>query len=88
MLALDAQDLAGAALLVTDVIMPEMSGLALAAELTARFPRLRVLYISGYAPEVIGRGLAPAGARHLSKPFTPDALVREVREVLDARTPA
>jgi two-component system cell cycle sensor histidine kinase/response regulator CckA len=87
-LALDAQDLAGAALLVTDVIMPEMSGLALAAELTARFPRLRVLYISGYAPEVIGRGLAPAGARLLSKPFTPDALVREVREVLDARTPA
>ena len=87
-LALDPESLAGTALLVTDVIMPEMSGLALAAELTARFPRLRVLYISGYAPEVIGRDLAPAGARLLPKPFTPDALVLQVREVLDARTPA
>jgi two-component system cell cycle sensor histidine kinase/response regulator CckA len=71
-------------LLLTDVMMPGMNGCQLAELLLARQPSLRVLFISGYAEDVLANsvGLVP-GASVLSKPFKPKALVTKVREVLD-----
>jgi len=70
-------------LLVTDVMMPGMNGCRLAELLLARRPSLRVLFMSGYAEDVLvtNVGLVP-GAAFLSKPFKPKALVTKVREVL------
>jgi CheY-like chemotaxis protein len=75
-------------LLITDVIMPHLSGHALAEELAALSPRLRVLYMSGYPGDAIGRhGSMEQGMPFLQKPFSPAALVRRVREVLDQPAP-
>jgi PAS domain S-box-containing protein len=72
-------------LLVTDVIMPGISGPDLAARLQSTNPQARVLYISGYTDEMIGsRGGIQPGMHFLQKPFTFGALLTKVREVLDA----
>ena len=72
-------------LLLTDVMMPGMNGCQLAEQLLAQLPSLRVLFMSGYAEDVLATnvGLVP-GAAFLGKPFKPKALVTKVREVLDA----
>jgi two-component system cell cycle sensor histidine kinase/response regulator CckA len=72
-------------LLLTDVMMPGMNGCQLAEQLLAQLPSLRVLFMSGYAENVLATnvGLVP-GAAFLGKPFKPKALVTKVREVLDA----
>jgi CheY-like chemotaxis protein len=70
-------------LLVTDVVMPGMSGPKLAEAVADRFPRLTTLFISGYAGDHTGRPLVPDGAALLDKPFTIDVLARRVRELLD-----
>jgi PAS domain S-box-containing protein len=71
-------------LLVSDVVMPGKSGLDLARELEAVRPGLRVLFMSGYTDEAVVRhGLLERGTNFLQKPFTPAALARKVREVLD-----
>jgi signal transduction histidine kinase/ActR/RegA family two-component response regulator len=71
-------------LLVTDVVMPELGGGALAEQLVQRRPGLKVLYISGYTnDEVLSRGVDHAGAAFIQKPFTADDLMRKVRELLD-----
>ena len=71
-------------LLLTDAVMPEMSGRALAQQAGAMRPELRVLLMSGYAEDALeGRGLGGAGGAFLRKPFTPTVLTRKIREVLD-----
>jgi len=76
-------------LLLTDVIMPGISGRELAKKLLARQPALRVLYMSGYTYNVIAQGgTLERGVAFLQKPFTPRVLVEKVREVLDAVVPA
>jgi two-component system, cell cycle sensor histidine kinase and response regulator CckA len=70
-------------LLLTDIVMPGLGGPALAAQLAAGRPGMRVLFITGYAPEAVERRahLVEAGGL-LEKPFTADQLARKVREVL------
>jgi two-component system, cell cycle sensor histidine kinase and response regulator CckA len=75
----------GVDLLVTDVVMPEMSGRELAETLRDRQPDLKVLYISGYTDdEVVQRGISGREVAFLRKPFASEELVRRVRGVLDA----
>jgi two-component system, cell cycle sensor histidine kinase and response regulator CckA len=72
-------------LVMTDVVMPGISGGDLGARLSERYPMLPVLYTSGFADDdVIRRGLLGAARPFLQKPFTPTDLGRKVREVLDS----
>ncbi|MCC6528350.1 MAG: response regulator, partial [Polyangiaceae bacterium] len=72
-------------LLVTDVMMPLMSGPELARRLTAVVPALRVLFVSGYADDALTEAGALAPETHfIPKPFSAEALAQKVREVLDA----
>jgi PAS domain S-box-containing protein len=72
-------------LLLTDVVMPGMSGRDLAVRLAALRPGTRVVYMSGYADNAIIRhGMLEPDVAYVQKPFTPDAIARKVREVLDA----
>jgi len=74
-------------LLVTDIVMPEMSGRVLAEKLTALRPSLRVLYMSGYSHDIIDQyGAMDSGQDYLQKPFTKKDLATKVRELLDAAT--
>jgi nitrogen-specific signal transduction histidine kinase len=71
-------------LLLTDVVLPRVSGARLAAKLAATRPELKVLYMSGYPDEaMLPHGISESGSSFLQKPITPEALVRKVREVLD-----
>jgi hypothetical protein len=71
-------------LLVTDVVMPKMNGRELAKRLKALYPKMRVLFTSGYTGEAINRhGDLEPDFSFLQKPFTPDILVRKIRELLD-----
>jgi two-component system, cell cycle sensor histidine kinase and response regulator CckA len=72
-------------LLLTDVVMPGMSGPSLARRLAVSHPGMKVLYLSGHTDEYIVRhhGLEP-GIALLQKPFTTEILSRKIREVLDA----
>jgi nitrogen-specific signal transduction histidine kinase len=73
-------------LLLTDVVMPGMSGHELAGELTPQRPAMRVLYMSGYTSDIIaGRGVLQEGLQLLEKPFTSLSLTRRVRQVLDLK---
>jgi two-component system cell cycle sensor histidine kinase/response regulator CckA len=72
-------------LLLTDVIMPGISGRELAKKLSAKNPGMRILYMSGYTYNVIAQnGTLERGVAFLQKPFAPGVLAEKVREVLDA----
>jgi PAS domain S-box-containing protein len=71
-------------LLLTDVVMRQMNGFELAAALAERTPALKILYMSGYRDLLGGGNANQQPAMFLNKPFTPDALLAKVREVLDA----
>ncbi len=70
-------------LVLTDVVMPHMSGRELADRLAERRPGIKVLFMSGYTDDTVVRhGVLEAGAEFIQKPFSPDQLATKVREVL------
>ena len=72
-------------LLVTDVIMPGQNGRVLAERLVGSYPDIKVLYISGYTDRFIaGHGVLGPESNLLNKPFTEEALIHKVRDVLDS----
>ncbi len=71
-------------LLLTNVVMPELSGPKLAEELTVILPGLRVLFMSGYSGNAFQHSVMPAASSFVEKPFTPAVLARKVAELLDS----
>jgi two-component system, cell cycle sensor histidine kinase and response regulator CckA len=73
-------------LMLTDVVMPEMSGRQLAEIVGPQSPETRILYMSGYLDDtIVSHGILESGLAFLHKPFTPASLLEKVREVLDQR---
>jgi DNA-binding NtrC family response regulator len=71
-------------LLLSDVVMPEIGGAELAKRLSAKNPRMKILFMSGYIGDSIVReGIQEKAMGFLQKPFAPMTLAKKVREVLD-----
>ena len=71
-------------MVITDVVMPGLGGRELVGRLKIMKPNIPVLFVSGYTEEGVRRqGVLEPGAAYLEKPFTPELLLRKVREVLD-----
>jgi CheY-like chemotaxis protein len=74
-------------LLLTDVVLPGMTGRAVADAVLAHQPHCKVLFMSGYTDDAIVRhGVLDEGVAFIQKPFTADALVHKINEVLDSRS--
>jgi YesN/AraC family two-component response regulator len=72
--------------LVTDVVLPHMSGGELAEEATEAMPDLQVLYVSGYAEDhIVRHGVSTSQAAFLAKPFSPKTLLATVQKLLETR---
>ena len=77
-------DINSVALLVTDIVLPRMSGKELARQLHELSPAMKVLYVSGYTTDVLSRhGILEAGVDFMQKPFGTTELLKKVREILD-----
>jgi CheY-like chemotaxis protein len=75
-------------LLVTDVVMPHLSGRQLAERLAPIYPEMKILYLSGHTEDAIVRhGVSEAEIPFLQKPFPSEDLIRKVQESLAAETP-
>ena len=73
-------------LMLTDVVMPGLSGREVAEKVARRRPDMKVLYMSGYTDDAIGHhGVLERGIELLQKPFTPNSLAEKVRQMLDVR---
>ncbi len=73
-------------LLLTDLVMPKLNGRQLAEHLAFLRPKMKVMFMSGYTDDaIVRRGLLRPGVAFIQKPFTPQALVRKVRGVLEAQ---
>lgn len=71
-------------LLLTDIVMPRLTGTALADKVRGRFPELKIVFMSGYADESLAKqGTLEAGTAFIQKPFTLEVLARKIRLVLD-----
>lgn len=71
-------------LMLTDMVMPQMSGVTLAEKLKPTHSEMKVLYMSGYTgDDVVSRGLLKTGTPFLKKPFSPETLLRKIRELLE-----
>jgi YesN/AraC family two-component response regulator len=72
-------------LLLTDVVMPGMSGKALASQIETARAGIKVFFVSGYTDNaVVHHGILDSNVAFLQKPFTTDVLARKVREVIDS----
>jgi CheY-like chemotaxis protein len=88
--ALEMLEARGAAvsLVVADVVMPGLGARELAAQLAERWPRVPVLFTSGYTGlDVVRRGLLEEGREFVQKPLAPEALIRKVRQMVDSKIP-
>ncbi len=73
-------------LMITDVVMPKMSGKETAERFQPLHPQMKVIYMSGYTDDaIVHHGVLAAGLNFIEKPFTPEGLARKVREVLDKK---
>jgi two-component system cell cycle sensor histidine kinase/response regulator CckA len=73
-------------LVLTDIVMPGLTGPQVAELLLARYPSLPILFMSGFTDDVVIRqGIQASSANFLQKPFTASTLAKKVREALDAR---
>lgn len=70
-------------LVITDVVMPNMSGAQMVTQLLTKRPHLKVLYLSGHSEDVVSHHGVQKDAAFIQKPFSPQALARKVRELLD-----
>ena len=87
-LALAARHAGPIHLVLSDVVLPEMSGPELAARIAALRPEARILFTSGYSGKLLDGKVLPPGADFIAKPFRPQELLRKVREVLGNAPPA
>jgi PAS domain S-box-containing protein len=87
-LALAQQHQGPIALVITDVVMPDMNGRQLADKLTEVRPGIKILFMSGYTEDVVAhRGILDPGIQFISKPFTPATLAARVRKILEQAEP-
>lgn len=71
-------------LLLTDIVMPRLTGTALADKVRGRYPELKIIFMSGYADEsLVKQGTLEVGTAFIQKPFTLEVLARKIRQVLD-----